>query len=903
MKGFLFLYPFIREKRCSGCREKNVRRQKTYCEKVNEKRRNNKMYQKKCKLFQTGIGVLILLLGLCFTILLQMQTVNAKESETLEIQPSKVSVSIEEKEKTVDLEEILPEEEKRTILTAGLHEELLTKSQNVTLTVGKKVNYGGWSTNYFYINGQLSYCLEPIKSTPGNGGHIAELWNNQALTKCLYYLPGGPGWSQEVRDAIFPPIFNDDTCYAISHIIVSYAYNPNQDAFHGVGQDTMEGAIDIYNALLRNYPDPPNGSLSITPSHRDARIWTEVDPNKQLTDQFTISGDSRNEIKLYLPEGVKLHNWTKNQEIAGNNQLVSVWGNDTFQFSADSSKVNGLMEWKDIKGSIDGRYTALVIEGGGDQDVGGLTYTKDQVTPISFSVRWLSQGSCQVKKQSANPEITQGNTCYSLKDAEYGIYKEKSCSTLVDKMITNEAGESNVVTLSAGTYFVKEIKAPKGFALDKKVYEIQVQTGSTYVLKVTDRPTMDPVGVLLGKIDKETNQNKPQGSASLEGALFEVKFYSGTPSNSDPGVTGKKPERTWIFRTDKDGFVDYHNDFLHSGDELYMSPSGDAMLPIGTLTIQEKQAPQGYLLNPELYVVPITSSNDGSEFVYTYNAPKIPEQIIKLKIIKKEQGKDILIEGATFEMAYPDGSKKTFQTDAKGVCEIKGLMFGKHTIRETAAPAGYVVNPGKVTFTVKQDGTIVLDQNTATGDSIEFQAQKGYAELTVEDARSPFVLKLTKVNEKGTYLEGAEFALYQDKNCQTEVGRATTGKDGTAKFSELLLDQKYYLKEVKAPKGYRLPLTEDGKAVIYEIYLTYQGKQLEYHVNGQVHTETTGDFAITGTPNQIETNLKVINHTSVVLPETGTPLTAAVSGTGILCMLGAIGAERKGKRHHEKEKL
>lgn len=880
-----------------------MRRQKTYCEKVNEKRRNNKMYQKKCKLFQTGIGVLILLLGLCFTILLQMQTVNAKESETLEIQPSKVSVSIEEKEKTVDLEEILPEEEKRTILTAGLHEELLTKSQNVTLTVGKKVNYGGWSTNYFYINGQLSYCLEPIKSTPGNGGHIAELWNNQALTKCLYYLPGGPGWSQEVRDAIFPPIFNDDTCYAISHIIVSYAYNPNQDAFHGVGQDTMEGAIDIYNALLRNYPDPPNGSLSITPSHRDARIWTEVDPNKQLTDQFTISGDSRNEIKLYLPEGVKLHNWTKNQEIAGNNQLVSVWGNDTFQFSADSSKVNGLMEWKDIKGSIDGRYTALVIEGGGDQDVGGLTYTKDQVTPISFSVRWLSQGSCQVKKQSANPEITQGNTCYSLKDAEYGIYKEKSCSTLVDKMITNEAGESNVVTLSAGTYFVKEIKAPKGFALDKKVYEIQVQTGSTYVLKVTDRPTMDPVGVLLGKIDKETNQNKPQGSASLEGALFEVKFYSGTPSNSDPGVTGKKPERTWIFRTDKDGFVDYHNDFLHSGDELYMSPSGDAMLPIGTLTIQEKQAPQGYLLNPELYVVPITSSNDGSEFVYTYNAPKIPEQIIKLKIIKKEQGKDILIEGATFEMAYPDGSKKTFQTDAKGVCEIKGLMFGKHTIRETAAPAGYVVNPGKVTFTVKQDGTIVLDQNTATGDSIEFQAQKGYAELTVEDARSPFVLKLTKVNEKGTYLEGAEFALYQDKNCQTEVGRATTGKDGTAKFSELLLDQKYYLKEVKAPKGYRLPLTADGKAVIYEIYLTYQGKQLEYHVNGQVHTETTGDFAITGTPNQIETNLKVINHTSVVLPETGTPLTAAVSGTGILCMLGAIGAERKGKRHHEKEKL
>ena len=38
---------------------------------------------------------------------------------------------------------------------------------------------------------------------------------------------------------------------------------------------------------------------------------------------------------------------------------------------------------------------------------------------------------------------------------------------------------------------------------------------------------MDPVGVLLGKIDKETNQNKPEGSLPMEGALFEVKFYAG----------------------------------------------------------------------------------------------------------------------------------------------------------------------------------------------------------------------------------------------------------------------------------------------------------------------------------------------------------------------------------------
>ena len=97
-------------------------------------------------------------------------------------------------------------------------------------------------------------------------------------------------------------------------------------------------------------------------------------------------------------------------------------------------------------------------------------------------------------------------------------------------------------------------KAPKGFVLDQKVHPVTVIAGKTAVLKVKDLPQLDPVGVLLGKIDKETNQNKPQGSASLEGAEFTVKYYQ-TISDSDPGQAGQSPERTWVFRTDKDGFL------------------------------------------------------------------------------------------------------------------------------------------------------------------------------------------------------------------------------------------------------------------------------------------------------------------------------------------------------------
>ena len=146
---------------------------------------------------------------------------------------------------------------------------------------------------------------------------------------------------------------------------------------------------------------------------------------------------------------------------------------------------------------------------------------------------WLEsapkKGNCKVKKTSSNPEITTGNSCYSLKDATYGIYRNSNCSdaSWVATMTTNENGDSNTVTLDAGTYYVREGQAPKGYALDKTVHTVQIKAGETYTLKVSDKPTMDPVGVLLGKVDKETNMNKPEGSLPLEGALFTVKFYAG----------------------------------------------------------------------------------------------------------------------------------------------------------------------------------------------------------------------------------------------------------------------------------------------------------------------------------------------------------------------------------------
>ena len=522
---------------------------------------------------------------------------------------------------------------------------------------------------------------------------------------------------------------------------------------------------------------------------------------------------------------------------------------------------------------------------------------------------WVEEqqkGSMNLKKESANPEMTNENSCYSLEGTVYGVYKEQSCNTKIADLTTDAQGNSNTIEVDAGTYYVKETKAPKGFVLDKKVHPVTVTAGKTAVLKVKDLPQLDPVGVLLGKIDKETNQNKPQGSASLEGAEFTVKYYQ-TLSGSDPGEAGQSPERTWVFRTDQDGFCEYNTQYLVSGDELYLAPSGVPSLPLGTISIQETKAPEGYLLNSEIYVIKITSTNDGSEFVYTYNQPKIPETLLTLDIVKVLKGKDAPISGVVFLHTDSKGNQEEVTTDEKGQAVLKGLTRGTHTIQEKSVPDGYTKNPGVLKFSVDENNKITLLENTATDKTgtMKFTVREdGTAQLHVEDVLAPYQLIVHKVNDHAKVLEGAEFTLYTDEECKQELQKATSGKDGILRFQDLEVETKYYLKETKAPDGYRIPVNSDGTDIVYEIYTKSDPQKdlFEYYVNGEKYTEETGDVAITGTKAEREVHLKVVNFVGMQMPETGSPWTLGIVLVGIGCLIVAgYFMKRKGKQEDEEK--
>jgi len=488
----------------------------------------------------------------------------------------------------------------------------------------------------------------------------------------------------------------------------------------------------------------------------------------------------------------------------------------------------------------------------------------------------ISKGSLQISKESADPSITNGNSYYDITGAEYGVYTNSNATGLVGTLVIGSNGWSQEIQLDAGTYYLKETKAPKGYSLDTKIYPITVNSGTKTTRAFKDNPQYDPVSVLLRKVDSDTGNNKPQGSGTLAEAQFTFKFYAGEYNDGvNPADLGVTPTRTWIMKTDSDGFTMLDNNYKVSGDPLYIV-NGVPTLPLGTVTIQETKAPIGYKINPEIFVKKITPTfND--QFVNTYNEPIIKEDSLNFVIKKVQSGTLTTIHNAKFKHTNPDGSTEELQTGTNGEVVIRGLTQGTHRIVEFEAPEGYEVNTNEFKFEVQGDNTIKVISNT-TNMGMSYSEFEGDGILTVNDEVKPYSLRLTKVNDKGAVLEGAEFTLYSDSTCNNAIETQVSDAKGNLKFNNLKPGTKYYMKETKAPQGYRIPIDIFGNIHVYEIYVeaTPVNNVFDYYIDGVKYTvndiDSNKDIYLAGTKSEREVNMKVVNIIGMKLPKTGSGL-------------------------------
>lgn len=540
---------------------------------------------------------------------------------------------------------------------------------------------------------------------------------------------------------------------------------------------------------------------------------------------------------------------------------------------------------------------------------GSTPQTVGTVFELAFKVQ--SKGKLCIKKTSANPAITDNNPCYSLQGAEYGVYKtEADAKADKNKVNTLTIGKydssekykdwSNEIELDAGTYYLKETKNPKGYALNNSVVSVVVKANESSWIgsngEFKDYPQADPVGILLGKVDKETNKNKPQGSASLAGAEFTVKYYKGL-YDSDPAKSGQIPARSWVLKTDKDGFAYLDSDYKVSGDDFYMF-GNIATIPVGTITIQETKAPTGYFINNEVFVRKI-EANGKDQYVSTYNQPTVNEKVIKFDIKKVQAGTSTPVSGAVFRHTLPNGSTEDLTTNGSGEITITGLASGTHKIKEIKSPDGYQLNPNEVVFNVASGtGTITFTSGTnslvthGTKDSGD-----GYA--TFGNKVNPFNLKITKTNEHGKVLKGAEFRLYSDADCKNVVDTQTSDDKGLLTFKNLDVEKTYYFKETKAPQGYRIPVDENGKAYVHSVYVsaTPQTNTFNFTVDGIKYdtSKTSGNVRLEGSKKDRVVAVDITNKTTQLLPETGSNGTILLIGLGVAVIAFALYKSKKDK--------
>lgn len=397
-------------------------------------------------------------------------------------------------------------------------------------------------------------------------------------------------------------------------------------------------------------------------------------------------------------------------------------------------------------------------------------------------------GGLEIIKDSSNHTLTDNSGCYSLKGAEFTVTNKdtKKAYTITANTKVNDGSatvkyKAVLKNIVAGTYTVKETKAPKGYALAKETKTVTVKAGTANAsVAFKDQPQNDPLYILLRK----SNGN----GKAIAGAEFTVKFYKGyyTKSEIQSGKADGAFKRSWTFKTDNKGFIALdkkylvasNNDFYYSSDE-----NPNPVLPLGTVTIQETKAPAGYVKDNTLYVQQITS-NSSLASVSTYNEftnVNSPSTYYKIK----KTSEDGVVAGVSFKIyegSKVDNSKylKTVKTGSNGEIKEK-LDIGTYTFDEVRNDK-YVSQPAKtVTITAK---------NTTTNPAV----------IKFENKLNDGTLKIRKVSSDGN-VSGIRFEIYEGENTAGQlVGTYVTDDSGF--ITKDLKPATYCIHEI-VPDGYK----------------------------------------------------------------------------------------------------
>lgn len=465
--------------------------------------------------------------------------------------------------------------------------------------------------------------------------------------------------------------------------------------------------------------------------------------------------------------------------------------------------------------------------------------------PASFKVYILSTGSAtqnilgyeytptgtvSLSKTSADTGITSGNSCYSLAGAVYGIYSDAGCSAQVTTLTTDAGGNAAAVSLNAGTYYYKELTAPAGYALDSSVQSFTVTDGQNTALSVSDTPTNDPVRISINKVDSETG-DKVQGGASLENAEFTVKYYAGY---YNAGNLPANATRTWVLKTMKTASGKYiaalDDSYKISGDEFYKVSNGLAVLPLGTISIEETKAPEGYNLEGAYLQV----GGVGEKITGKYVA-----QITQNGNLASLKG------GNTFKVSdkIKRGDFKLTKIDTDNQNRMSDIPF-----RVTCKGTGesHIIKTDENGYFSSESSWNAHSKNTNGGgayDGLWFSSADGSAKVDDSVGAMPYgdytLEELSCDNNRGKILYKGEFSIRRDK-VTVDIGTIENHSEPTPVITTQASDAKTQYQIIK-------PSADTD--IVDKVTITDTMAGREYTITGTLMDKDTGEAVmVNGNP-------------------------------------------------------
>lgn len=470
------------------------------------------------------------------------------------------------------------------------------------------------------------------------------------------------------------------------------------------------------------------------------------------------------------------------------------------------------LTWQPVPDS----FKIFVLATGKTQNILGYEYTPT--------------GTVSLSKTSANTGITLGNSCYSLAGAVYGIYSDAGCSAQVTTLTTDAGGNAAAVSLNAGTYYYKELTAPAGYALDSSVQSFTVTAGQNTALSVSDTPTNDPVRISINKVDSETG-DKVQGGASLENAEFTVKYYAGY---YNAGNLPANATRTWVIKTLKTAGGNYmaalNNTCKVSGDDFYKVSNGTVVLPLGTISIEETKAPEGYSLEGAYLQVGGTGTKITGKYV---------AQITQNGNLAQLKG------GNTFKVSdkIKRGDFKLTKIDTDNQNRMSDIPF-RVTCKETGE--SHIIKTDENGYFSSESSWNAHSKNTNGGgayDGLWFSSADGSAKVDDSVGAMPYgdytLEELSCDNNRGKILYKGEFSIRRDK-VTVDIGTIENHSEPTPVITTQASDAKTQYQIIK-------PSADTD--IIDKVTITDTMAGRDYTITGTLIDKDTGEAVmVNGNP-------------------------------------------------------